>query len=149
MKNLINKNSFEKKYLINLTYEEIKILLGRMQSSVSRKNEIIEKINQAMEGITKELSSETSKAYSKGIEEGKYQATKDWKRILKIPTPNEAEAYSKGREDLKKQMLKNFGKGNYMDKEANKVDCRNCYIKGFNDCMNKLTNVSNVRKQSR
>ena len=36
------------------------------------------------------------------------------------------------------QMLKNFCKGNYMDKQADKCDCRNCYIKGFNDCMSKL-----------
>lgn len=41
-------------------------------------------------------------------------------------------------EKIYKKMLKNFGKENYMDKQSNKCDCRNCYIKGFTDCMNKL-----------
>lgn len=39
---------------------------------------------------------------------------------------------------IDEKMIENFGKGNYMDKQANKVDCRNCYIDGFTDCMSKF-----------
>lgn len=45
------------------------------------------------------------------------------------------------KEEIVEEMLKNFGKGNYMDTKANMCDCRHCYIDGFNDCMRKLKEI--------